>query len=429
MRFGKIQVDYMDDSGWSGFYKLPISQRQKKVIERLGLNEEEAVLLKKSGPLGIETADKMSENVIGTIELPLAIAPNFLVDGKEVVVPMAIEEPSVVAAASYAAKLAAKNGGFTTTYTGPIMIGQVQIVNIEKPDEALEKIDGMRDTLIAEADKYAEHLHPFGGGVKGCNARLISTDRGRMLIVEFEINVSDAMGANAVNTVLEKISPKIAGMVRGECRLRILSNLATRRMAGARAVWRKEDVGGEAGVEAILDCWSMAMADPYRRATHNKGIMNGIDAVLVACGNDWRAVEAGAHAYASLKQGALTTFRKTPEGDLEGKILLPMAVGTIGGSLRVNPVARMCLKILGVNGAGEFAQVLASVGLAQNFAALRALALEGIQKGHMRLHAKNVAAAAGAKENEIDEVVKKMQEAGEINEKGAKDALLKIRGK
>lgn len=415
-------------SDWSGFYKLSVADRQKKVVEKLALDENEAKLLRTSGPLGIELADKMSENVIGTIELPLSIAPNFVVDGKEVVVPMAIEEPSVVAAASYAAKLAAKNGGFTTSYTGSIMIGQVQIVNLEKPEDALSKIEAEHERLAREADGFATHLHPFGGGVKDCAGRLISTDRGKMLIVEFLVNVSDAMGANAVNTVLEGISPKIVEMVGGECRMRILSNLATQRMAGARAIWSKEDIGGEAGVEAILDCWSMAMADPYRRATHNKGIMNGIDAVLVACGNDWRAVESGAHAYASVKQGALTTFRKTPEGNLEGKILLPMAVGTIGGSLRVNPVARMCLKIIGVKSSGEFAQVLASVGLAQNFAALRALALEGIQKGHMRLHARNVASSVGAKDNEIDLVVERMQKSGTINEIVAKEALAKLRG-
>jgi len=417
----------MADNKWSGFYKLSVDERKKKVIENAKLNTDEAALLDKSGPLGIELADKMSENVIGTIELPLAVALNFVVDSKEVVIPMAIEEPSVVAAASYAAKLAAKNGGFATSYSGSLMIGQVQIVKLEKPEEARDNIDKMRDEIILEADSHAKHLHPYGGGVKDCSARLISTDRGKMLIVEFVVNVSDAMGANAVNTVLEGISPRLAQISGGETRMRILTNLATQRMAGARAVWSKEDVGGEAGVEAILDCWSMAMADPFRRSTHNKGIMNGIDAVLVACGNDWRAVEAGAHAYACMKQGALTTFRKTAEGDLEGKILLPMAVGTIGGSLRVNPVARMCLKILGVTTAGEFASVLASVGLAQNFAALRALALEGIQKGHMRLHSRNVAAAAGARPEEIEKVAELM--GLNINEAGAKEALARLRGK
>lgn len=419
----------MVDSKWSGFYKLSIEERQKIAVRELGLSQDEAALLRKSGPLGLEAADKMSENAIGTIELPLSIAPNFVIDGKEVVVPMAIEEPSVVAAASNAAKLAAKNGGFTTSYTGSLMIGQVQIVNLKDCEKAAQKINGQSGELVAAADALATGLHKYGGGVKECAARVINTDRGKMLIVEFLVNTADAMGANAINTILEGISQKIVEISGGEARMRILTNLAIRRMASSRAIWKKEDVGGEKGVEAILDCWSMAMADPYRRATHNKGIMNGIDAVLVACGNDWRAVEAGAHAYSAMKEGALTTFRKTNEGDLEGKILLPMAVGTIGGSLRVNPVARMCLKILGVKSSGEFAQALASVGLAQNFAAMRALALEGIQQGHMKLHAKNLAAAAGAKPDEVQKVVECMINSGQISELGAKNALLEIRGK
>ncbi|MFH0927597.1 MAG: hydroxymethylglutaryl-CoA reductase, degradative [Candidatus Micrarchaeota archaeon] len=419
----------MDEKKWSGFYKLSVDERRKKVVEELGLSSDEEALLKKSGALSIELADKMSENVIGTAGLPLAIAPNFVVDGKAVVVPMAIEEPSVVAAASYAAKLAAKNGGFSCTYTGSLMVGQVQIVGMRDAQAAKEKIEGMREELAGEADKFAAHLHPYGGGVKECSARIVNTDRGKMLVVEFLVGVSDAMGANAVNTIMEAIAPRLEEICVGKARLKILTNLATQRMAGARAVWKKEDCGGDEGIESILDCWSFAMADPYRRATHNKGIMNGIDAVLVACGNDWRAVEAGAHSYAAMKQGALTTFRKTIDGDLEGKILLPMAVGTIGGSLRVNPVARMCLKILGAKNSEEFARVLASVGLAQNFAALRALALEGIQKGHMRLHARNLAAAAGAKPGEIERVVAIMEGEKALNESGAAEALKKVRGK
>ncbi len=422
-------MNIVTESKWSGFYKLPIEKRREIACDELGLNQDEKELLKKEGPIPFDVLDKMSENVIGSVQLPLSVAPNFLIDSKEVVVPMAIEEASVVAACSYGAKLASKNGGFTTTYTGSLMIGQIQIVNMKNPQMAKQKIDEMSTELVKIADIHATHLHPFGGGVKECSSRLISTDRGKMLIVEYVINVCDAMGANAVNTVLEKVAPHVEKTCEGESRLKILTNLATRRMVGARAVWSKDDVGAESGIEAILDCWSMAMCDPYRRSTHNKGIMNGIDAVLVACGNDWRAVEAGAHSYSAMKQGALTTFRKTQDGDLEGKILLPMAVGTIGGSLRVNPIAKMCIKMMGVRSAGDFAKVLACVGLSQNFAALRALALEGIQKGHMRLHARNLAMSAGANENEIDKVVKIMDELKEVSDVSAKKALTILRDK
>ncbi|MFA5108141.1 MAG: hydroxymethylglutaryl-CoA reductase, degradative [Candidatus Micrarchaeia archaeon] len=419
----------MTDSKWSGFYKLSIEERQKKVIAEFKLDSSEQALLKKQGPLPIEIADKMSENVIGTIGLPLSIAPNFIINGRETVVPMAIEEASVVAAASNAAKLARGTGGFRTSYTGSVMIGQVQLVGMKDVKKSIEKLNSANKKIFEKADEYASHLHKYGGGVKEVSTRTIATDRGKMIIVEFAIDVSDAMGANAVNTLLEKIAPDLAEISGGNVRLKIVSNLATRRMASAIAVWKAEDVDGDEGVEAILDCWSMAMADPYRRATHNKGVMNGIDAVLVACGNDWRAVEAGAHSYSALKNGALTTFRKTPDGDIEGKILIPMPVGTIGGSLGVNLTAKMCLKMLGVTNSGEFAQVLASVGLAQNFAALRALALEGIQKGHMKLHAKNIATAAGAKAGEMDAVVQWMQENKMMNAEGAKNALSQIRKK
>ncbi|MFH1306194.1 MAG: hydroxymethylglutaryl-CoA reductase, degradative, partial [Candidatus Micrarchaeota archaeon] len=377
--------------------------------------------------LSLEAADKISENVIGTVGLPLSIAPNFVINGKEIVVPMAIEEPSVVAAASYSAKLARAGGGFTTSYTGSVMIGQVQIVGVKDVGKAVGEIEKRKEEIVKKADGYAGHLHPYGGGVKDVCAREINTDRGKMLIVEFAVNVADAMGANAVNTVLEKIAPELVKIAGGEVRIKILTNLSTMRMASARAIWKKEEIGGERVVESILDAWTMAMADIYRRATHNKGTMNGIDAVAIACGQDWRAVEAGAHTYSAMKNGALTLFRKTPEGNLEGKILLPMAVGTVGGSIGINPTAKLSLKILGVEKAEELAQVMAAVGLAQNFAAIRALADEGIQKGHMKLHARNVAMGAGAKGKEIGKVVENMNKNGEISGKSAKEALKEIR--
>ncbi len=412
---------------WSGFYKLPLAERQKKLADYAQLEPEEIALISKEGPLALAAADQMSENVIGTVGLPLAIAPNFVINGKEHVVPMAIEEPSVVAAASYAAKLAKPSGGFKTSYTGSVMIGQIQLVGFEDVAATEKTLAKEKDKLVAQAQANAGHLTPYGGGVTGVQWRHILTDRGQMIIVEFLVNVSDAMGANAVNTILEKMAPELEEMTGGRSRLRILSNLATLRMAGATAVWKKEDIGGEDVAEGILDGWTMAMADPYRRATHNKGVMNGIDAVAVACGQDWRAVEAGAHSYAALKGAALTTYKLNADGDIEGKILLPLAVGTVGGSLRVNPTAQLCIKILGVKTSGELAQVMAAVGLAQNFAALRAMAKEGIQKGHMRLHAKNVAAAAGAKPEEMDGAVERMTASNAVNEAGAKKALEEIR--
>jgi hydroxymethylglutaryl-CoA reductase len=307
------------------------------------------------------------------------------------------------------------------------MIGQVQLVGLEDVAKAAMKIEQERAELVSIGNTHATHLKAYGGGVTGVQARTILTPRGPMLIVEFLVNVIDAMGANAVNTILEKMAPVLEERTGGKSRLKILTNLATHRMSSATAVWKVADIGGPDVAEGILDGWTMAMSDPYRRATHNKGVMNGIDAVAVACGQDWRAVEAGAHAYAALKGAALTSYRLNADGDIEGKITLPLAVGTVGGSMKANPTASMCLKILGVKSSGELAQVMAAVGLAQNFAALRAMASEGIQKGHMRLHARHIASSAGAKPGEMDEVVERMSAANTINEAGAKAALEQIR--
>lgn len=415
------------DSRWSGFYKLSIEDRLKKVSEECGLIDDELNTLRREGPLMIDTADKMTENVIGTVGLPLSVATNFLVDGQDVVVPMAIEEPSVVAAASNAAKLCRNSGGFKTEYSGSVMIGQIQIVDIEDIDRAVETITDRQSEILSKANLHAEHIRAYGGGVIGLKTRSLATDRGRMLVLELMINVSDAMGANAVNTILESMTPEIEELTKGRAVLRILSNLATMRMASATATWKKEDIGGEKAVEAILDAWTLAVADQYRRATHNKGVMNGIDAVVVATGNDWRAVESGAHGYAAMKDSALTHFSKDDEGNLVGKITLPVAVGTVGGSIRVNPTAKIALKILDVKTSEELSRIIASVGLAQNLAALKALATEGIQRGHMRLHARNVAASAGAKDGEIERVVKIMLEKNDITEEGAKKAIDSIR--
>ena len=417
-----------ETSEWSGFYKLPINERQKKIAQACNLSGEEQALLNLQGPLSLDVADKMSENAIGTIGLPLCIAPNFLINGKHYLVPMAIEEPSVVAAASHGAKLALPEG-FSTTYSGSIMIGQIQLVEIKDMKKATALFDENKQKFLLLAQSSAGHLTKYGGGVVGASSRAIKTKRGEMLIIEFHINVQDAMGANAVNTILEAISPQISQELGGEARLRILSNLATMRMASASCIWKKDAIGGSDVVEGILDAWAFADTDIYRRATHIKGIMNGIDALALACGQDWRAIESGAHSYAALKNNALTYFEKTKEGNLKGSISLPLAVGTIGGSLRVNATANLCLKILGAKTSGELAQIMAAVGLAQNFAALRALASEGIQKGHMRLHARNVAAAAGAKANEVDTVVELMLKNNKIDEQAAKDALALLQKK
>lgn len=409
-----------EEGKWSGFYKKTVEERRKAIAEAAGLTDEEVAIISKDGPLALDVANAMSENVIGTVGLPLSVALNFLVDGKEVIVPMAVEEPSVVAAASYAAKLARPSGGFRTEYTGSIMIGQIQVVGIKEAEKAVEKIGKDAERLIKTANSHAEHLTRYGGGVRGMQARKLKTARGDMLIVELLVDVQDAMGANAVNTVLEKMTSEIISVTGGEKRLRILSNLAVHRLAAATAVWKKEDIGGEEVSEGVLDAWAFAMADPFRRATHNKGVMNGIDAVAVATGNDWRAVEAGAHSYAAYMGGiSLTSYKKTPDGGIEGRIVLPLAVGTIGGSIRSSRTAQIAIKIAGVKTSGELARLMAAVGLAQNFAALRAMAGEGIQAGHMRLHAKNVALASGAKGGEVEKVAEEMAKAGAINAENA----------
>ncbi|MEM3361971.1 MAG: hydroxymethylglutaryl-CoA reductase, degradative [Candidatus Anstonellaceae archaeon] len=413
----------MDLEKWSGFYKLSLEQRIQRIKEFANLTDQEVSVLTSNQQLKLEIADKISENVIGTISLPLSIAPNFIINSKEVLVPMAIEEPSVVAAASHGAKLAAKTGGFRTSYSGSIMIGQIQLSQVEEIEKKYNLVLEKKQEILKEAAKYASNIEKYGGGVKDCYPRIVNTARGKMLVVEFLVDVVDSMGANTINSILESVAPFLQQLIGGKIRLRILSNLCIHRVASATAVWKAEDCGGEEGVEAILDCWALAMSDPFRRATHNKGVMNGVDAVLVACGQDWRAVEASAHSYSSLKNGALTSYQKNSDGDLEGRILLPLAVGVVGGTLLLNPTAKICLKIMGVQTAGEFSQVLAAVGLAQNFAALRALALEGIQKGHMKLHARHLAVAANVPSQYLDRVVEWMVVNSKISLQGAQEAL------
>ncbi|MGQ9565341.1 MAG: hydroxymethylglutaryl-CoA reductase, degradative [Candidatus Bathyarchaeales archaeon] len=409
----------------SGFYKLSPKERLAVVKEFANLTDEETTLLQQTGSLPLELADRMIENVIGTFPVPLGIAVNFLINGKDYLIPMAIEEPSVVAAASNAAKMARDGGGFHTSSTGPIMIGQIQAVSIKDPHAARMRIIDAKEEILKKANDQDPLLVSVGGGAKDLNAKVINTIAGQMVITELHVDCRDAMGPNAVNTMLEAVAPLIEKISGGHVYLRIISNLAVKRLARAWCVVPKEAVGGEEIVDGIVQAYAFADADPYRAATHNKGILNGIIGVIIATCNDHRAVEAGAHAYAARNghYGSLSVWEKNQNGDLVGSIELPMAVGIIGGAVRTHPIAKIALKILGVKTANELGEVLAAVGLAQNLGALRALAAEGIQRGHMRLHARNIAIAAGATSELVDVIVEKMIAERKIRMDRAKELI------
>lgn len=390
----------MTSSNISGFYRMGIDERLKRVQEFAGLSDDEVEILSKTGALEPAQADRMIENVIGTIPITLGIATNFIANGKEYLVPMATEEPSVVAAASNSAKVARENGGFKTSSTEPIMIGQIQLTHVEDVEKGKATIMQHKTELLELANSKDPMLVKLGGGARDLEVRIIESINGPMIINHLLVNCLDAMGANAVNTMAEAISPKIEELTGGKVYLRIISNLAVHRLARSEAIFSKELLGGEDVVNGILEAYAFAAADPFRCATHNKGIMNGIDAVVLATGNDYRAIEAGAHSYAAWKEGGykpLTHYEKNADGDIIGSIELPMAVGLVGGATAVHPTAKACVKILGIKSAAELGEIIASVGLAQNFAAMRALATEGIQRGHMSLHAKNVVVMAAEK--------------------------------
>ncbi|MCX8181952.1 MAG: hydroxymethylglutaryl-CoA reductase, degradative [Candidatus Methanomethyliaceae archaeon] len=416
------------DSRISGFYKMSIEERRKILIEKAGLSEEDLKVL--DCGLEISLADKMIENVVGTIQIPLGIATNFRINGKDYLIPMATEEPSVVAAASHAAKLALPEG-FTAKSTSPVMRGQIQILQVKDPEEARSRILKLKDELIQKANRFADILPKIGGGVKDLGVRIIGPPEDSMLVVEFFVDCRDAMGANTVNTILEGITPEVEEVVRGKALLRILSNLATERMVKATVLYKKENIGGEGVVDSIVNAYRFAYYDPYRATTHNKGIMNGITAVTLATANDTRAIEAGAHAYASLtgRYLPLSRWYKGPNGDLLGELELPMALGIVGGATKTHPVAQLSLKILGVRTANELAEIACAVGLAQNFAALRALATEGIQRGHMELHARNIAIMAGAKGDLVDKIAEQMVRERNIKITRAKELLESMQGK
>ncbi len=405
----------MTNSRISGFYNMTLEERRRKLEQATNLTPEN-LLPFNSGGISPDAADHMIENVIGLYSLPLGIAINFQVNGHDVLIPMTLEEPSVVAGASFMAKLARAGGGFTATTTDPLMIGQMQVINVTNPQEAKLKLYEHKAELLAEADSIDPVLRKFGGGARDLEVRLFEDSPiGPFLVVHLIYDVRDAMGANAVNTACERLAPRVEVITGGKVHLRILSNLADRRIARARCTVPLNelafgDFSGEEVRDGIIAAYAFAAADPYRAATHNKGIMNGVDAVVIATGNDWRAIEAGAHAYAarSGRYMSLSTWGKDADGNLVGTLEMPMAVGIVGGATRVHPAAQAAVKLMGVKTASELAEIIVSVGLAQNMAALRALATEGIQRGHMSLHARQVAIAAGATGAQIEKVAAQM---------------------
>lgn len=425
------------DSRIPNFRALTPAQRLAHIAQAASLTDDEVALLAQPGALSVERANGMVENVIGTFELPLGVAGNFTVNGRDYLVPMAVEEPSVVAAASFMAKLAREGGGFEASSTGPLMRAQVQVIGITDPYGARLALLRARDEILAVANSRDKVLIGLGGGCRDIEVHVFGdTPRGAMVVMHLIVDVRDAMGANTVNTMAEAVSPLVEKLTGGTVRLRILSNLADLRLARARvrlapAVLATRERSGEEVVEGVIDAYTFAAVDPYRAATHNKGIMNGIDPVIVATGNDWRAVEAGAHAYAcrSGRYTSLTTWEKDTTGALVGTIEMPMPVGLVGGATKTHPLARLALKILGVQSAQEFGEVTVAVGLAQNLGALRALATEGIQRGHMALHARNIALVAGATGDEIDSIAKQMAAEHDVRTDRAVTLLEALRKK
>ena len=422
----------MASSELSGFYKLSIDERLKRVKEFASLSDDEVSLLKKMGALEPDAVNRMVENVVGTFPLPLGLAMNFLVNGKDYLIPMAIEEPSVIAAASHAAKLCRPSGGMTASADKSIMVGQIQLTKIDdaKCDSLLKLILSRKKEIMQLEQDMNLPLKSYGGGLRDVHCRVIDTIRGKNILVELEIDCLDSMGANAVNTTCEALTPYFEQLTGAKARLRILTNLATKRLARARAVWKKEDIGSDV-VEGVLDAYAFAAGDRFRATTHNKGIMNGIDAVVIATGNDWRAVEAGAHSYASISGDyvPLTKYSKDSDGNLVGEIELPLAIGIVGGATKTHPIAQLAIKILGVKTANELASVIASVGLAQNFAALRALSTEGIQRGHMELHARNIAIIAGARGKDADTIAARLVEEKNIRVERAQQLVRELGSK
>ena len=428
----------VENSRLKGFYKLSVEERREKVAELAGLDPEAVAALAATGELSETAADRIIENVIGTLALPVGVATNFIVDGEHYLVPFALEEPSVVAAASNMAKRCHAKGGFVSDNTDPIMIGQIQVVGCEDPFAAKEALLSASDELISACNEVDPILVRFGGGCKELEARVLDTQSGPMVIVHILVDCRDAMGANAVNTMAESIAPRVESITGGTVILRIISNLAVHRLARVSATFTPEEMvnAGESSeegakvIDGIIQAYHFAAADPFRATTHNKGIMNAISAIAVACGQDWRAIESGAHSYAAHERtyGSLTHWEKDGEGNLVGSIELPMAVGLVGGAVRVHPTAKANVAIMGARTADELAKVIAAAGIAQNLGALRALATVGIQAGHMKLHSRNMAVTAGAADDEVEKVVKLAKESGRITAESIETALRQVRG-
>lgn len=423
------------DSRLPNFRALTPAQRLAAIADAAGLTPEERQQLAEPGALGLDRADGMIENVIGAFELPLGVAGNFQVNGRDVLVPMAVEEPSVVAAASFMAKLARENGGFETSSTRPLMRAQVQVLGLSDPRGARVALLRERERIVKLANSRDQVLIGLGGGCQDIEAHVFAdTPRGPMLVLHLIVDVRDAMGANTVNTMAEAVAPLVEEITGGTVRLRILSNLADLRLSRARVrltpqTLDTKDRSGAEIIEGVLDAYVFAATDPYRAATHNKGIMNGIDPVIVATGNDWRAVEAGAHAYACRdgRYTSLTHWEKDASGALVGTLEMPMPVGLVGGATKTHPLARLALKIMAVRSAQELGEIAVAVGLAQNLGALRALATEGIQRGHMALHARNIALTVGAVGAEVDQLARRMAEEKDVRADRALALLEELR--
>jgi hydroxymethylglutaryl-CoA reductase len=406
------------------FYEMNLEERLSFIASKTNLTKNEISTIVNQA-LPFEKIDRMIENAIGIFSLPLGIATNFVINGKDYLVPMALEEPSVIAAASHAAKLSRFFGGFNASADSSIMRGQIQITDLLDIKDSIHIISKNKEALLSIANSHSKNVKALD-----LKTRVIKNeiDNQKMLVAELYVDCKDSMGANSINSMCELLGPEIERKTNGKVILKILSNYSTERIAISQATFEKEELGGSVVVDRILSAFGFAFSDPHRAVTHNKGIMNGIDAVSIATGQDFRAIEAAAHAYASRdgKYRTLTTFSKSSEGDLIGRIEIPLSVGIVGGISSIHPVAKIGLKILGVKSAGELACVIASVGLAQNFAAIRALSTEGIQKGHMKLHAKNIAVAAGATGKLVDIVSETMHKQSNISLDNARTILLKL---
>lgn len=414
----------------SGFHKFSVQERIDRVAAFAGLDDTHRDQLGRPSNIDGYLADHMIENMVTTMAIPVGIATNLRVDGRDVLVPMATEESSVVAAVGNSARKCYDSGGFVTSMSGTQMIAQIQLLDVPDPRRARLIILEQRDAIEQICNACDPTLIRFGGGFRDLEVRIVDTPSGSMVITHIVVDTRDAMGANAINTMAERLAPEIASWTGGRTLLRILSNLADRRVVRARATWTCEAIGGAQVRDAMISAYHFADHDPYRAATHNKGIMNGVSAVVLATGNDTRAVEAGAHAYAARtgRYRSLSTWEVTAQGDLVGTLELPMAVGLVGGAVKIHPTARALLAILQVETAQELARIIAAVGLAQNFGAMRALATEGIQKGHMSLHAQNIAFAAGATGEEVGRVASLIIARQSISEEAATAALVELRG-